>query len=201
MNKIKRLIIRLAKLSKIKIKRDLRIIYATQIDPNLSMWHKKSFLFFLPYKKFLQNFLEKQTSKNHIIDIGSGIAEIHLKHKYKLLLFDNSFSCLRAASRIIGTNHKAILCDFFEKYFCSKIELDDKNKVIILAINILHNHVSNLEKVLYFAKINKFKKLVFDIPKNMIISNYLKFIPEEYEINKIYDGESRMIFEVQINTF
>ena len=118
-----RLLFRFIKISQINIKRDLKIIYATLIDPGLDNWHKKSFLFFLPYKKFLKKYLEEKNEKDLIIDIGCGIGEIHLKHKYNLFLLDNSFSCLRAASRIIGNSHKSILCDFFEETYSKKLEL------------------------------------------------------------------------------
>ncbi len=197
---MQRLFFRLIKLSKINLKRDLRIIYATQLDPNLAAWHKKSFLFFLTYKKFLKRYLEKKTEEQFIIDIGCGIAEIHLDHKYKLLLFENSYSCLRAATRIIGTNHKANLCDFFEKMYASKIDFEKTKESTILAINVLHNKVSNLEKVIYFAKINNLKNLIFDIPKNKFSSNYSKYIPKEYVMKKIFDGETRAIFELKFNT-
>lgn len=86
-----RILFRFIKISQINIKRDLKIIYATLIDPGLDNWHKKSFLFFLPYKKFLKKYLEEKMSKIllliSVVELVKFTLNINIIYFYSIIHF------------------------------------------------------------------------------------------------------------------
>ena len=193
---INRIFSKLIKLTKFNFKRDLKTIYSIIIDKNIDSWHKRSFLFFLTYKQYLRKYILEKDSNNLIIDIGCGIAEIHQNHKYKLLLIDISYSCLRAASRILGANHDSIICNFFDDNNIMSFRVDNPGGITLLAINILHNQPRNIKKIIQFSLLNRVEEIIFDVPLDKELSDYLKFINPTCKIKKLFDDKDRIIYKL-----